>query len=451
MSTAPENSVSANVSVLSGRVAKHLLFGFLVVLAFFGGFGYWASTAPIYGAAIANGTVSTEKARRTIQHLEGGVIKDILVNDGDRVVKDQRLILLDDTRALAQVEQQSLLILSFKAELERLRQEARYITEQDLSLQLEFSNELVAGAADVQGAAEMLEFQKSHFVSRQAALSAADELSTQTILGYEVQIDALVKELDSIDRQLDLLAEEGDVLRSMRERGLERRAPTAENLIKISQTEQLKHERQGRILTLTESISEVRLEAKDTWARELEATTSDMLSVAQSLLDAQVTYAAYLDTLERTVITAPVSGTLIELSVNTEGAVVEAGDTVVEIVPTNEALTIEARIDPNDIDVVVPGLSASVVLLAYPRRNLPRLEGKLESVSADSITDSATGETYYLGRITIEQNEIARLGEDVALLPGMSVEVFLQTPARTFIDYLFEPVFRYSDRAFREA
>ncbi len=435
---------------LGRRVVPPLFVGLLTLLAFFGGFGYWAATAPIHGAAISNGVVSTEKARRTIQHLEGGVIKEILVEDGDRVEAGQPLILLDDTLALALVEQQSLLIVSLQAELERLRLETLYISKQDLSYQLEFSEELTARAKEIKGAVEMLQFQSSHFYSRQAALKAADELSHQTILNYKVQIVGLEKELLSIDRQLELLIEEGDVLQSMRERGLERRATMVENLIKRTQAEQLRHERQGQIHTLMEAIKEARLGAQDTWAKELETTTSETLSVAQNMLDAQATYSAYVDTLERTIITAPVSGTLIELSVNTQGAVVEAGETVVEIVPKDEPLMLEAWVDPNDIDVVIPGLSASVVLLAYPRRNLPRIHGTLLSISADSIVDSATGENYYLAKIEIEQDQITQLGEGISLLPGMSVEVFLQTPSRTFWEYLLEPVFRYSDRAFRE-
>lgn len=438
------------IAPLMSRLRPQLLVGLLTMAFFFGGIGYWAVTAPIHGAAISSGTVSTEKSRRTIQHLEGGVIKEILVQDGDTVTEGQHLVLLDDTRARATVEQQALLIDTFQAELERLRQEASYLMDRDLSRDLVFSEELTTRATEEQGAREILNLHQTHYNSRQASLRASQDLTQQTIRGYVVQIEGLERELESLDRQLKLLVEEGEVLQSMRSRGLERRATIAENLINQTQTEQVRHEREGKILSLKESINQSVLENEDLWASELEKTTDEILSVAQSLLDAQTTYAAYLDTLERTVITAPVSGILIELSVNTEGAVIEAGETVVEIVPNNEPLMLETRVDPNDIDVVVPGLSASIVLLAYPRRNLPKIYGTLESISADSLVDSATGESYYLARVKIEREEIERLGEDVSLVPGMSVEVFLQTPARTFIDYLFEPFLRYGDRAFRE-
>ncbi|SDJ97052.1 HlyD family type I secretion periplasmic adaptor subunit [Aliiruegeria lutimaris] len=450
MTSVAEAGPEPVITSLGRRVRPAMMVGILVVLIFFGGFGYWATVAPIYGAAIATGTVSPENSRRTIQHLEGGVIKEILVRDGDIVSVGQTLVLLDDTRARASVEQQGLLIDSLQAELERLTHESEYLVERDLRRELVFSEELQQRAATERTLAEILRLQRFHYQSRQAALRASDELLKQTIHGYEVEIEGLRLELESVNGQLALLEEEGDVLQSLRDRGLEVRRTTADNLLNRSQIEQVRVERESRISSLVESISQARLQAEDVWAGELEASTSEILSVARDLLDARTTYATYVDTLERTVIKSPIHGTLISLSVNTEGAVVGAGETIVEIVPSDEALTLEARIDRNDIDVIAPGQTAAVVLLAYPRRNLPKIYGTLTSISADSLVDSSTGESYYLAKIEIEDAQIARLGEDVALVPGMSVEVMIQMAPRTFLDYLFEPLLRYSNRAFRE-
>ncbi|NDR57031.1 HlyD family type I secretion periplasmic adaptor subunit [Aliiruegeria sabulilitoris] len=450
MTSVAEASTGPVITSLGRRVRPAITVGILVVLIFFGGFGYWAAVAPIYGAAIATGTVSPENSRRTIQHLEGGVIKKILVRDGDIVSVGQTLVLLDDTRARASVEQQGLLIDSLQAELERLTHESEYLVERDLHRELVFSDELLQRAETERTLAEILRLQSFHYKSRQAALRASDKLLKQTIHGYGVEIEGLELELESVESQLALLSEEGDILQSLRDRGLEVRQTTADNLLNRSQIEQVRVERQSRISSLVESINQARLQEEDVWAAELEATTSEILSVARDLLDARTTYATYVDTLERTVIKSPIHGTLISFSVNTEGAVVGAGETIVEIVPSDEALTLEARIDPNDIDVIAPGQTAAVVLLAYPRRNLPKIYGTLTSVSADSLVDSSTGESYYLGKIEIEDKEIARLGDDVALVPGMSVEVMIQMAPRTFVDYLFEPLLRYSNRAFRE-
>lgn len=450
MASAETLSAPLPVAPLGGRVFPSIVVGVLAVLAFFGGVGYWATIAPIAGAAIANGTVSPENSRRTIQHLEGGVIQKILVRDGDLVATGDTLVLLDDTRARAAVDTQINTIHAFQAELERLKQERDYLAARDLTRELTFSQGLTAQAAVDADAAEMLELQEAYYRSRQAALVAAEELMEQTINGYQVEISGLERELETIEAQLALLTEEGEVLQSLRDRGLEVRRTMSENLLSQTQVQQVRAERESRIGSLRESITQARLQTEDVWASELEQTTSDILVIAQELLNARTTYDTYLDTLERTIIKAPVDGTLISLSVNTEGAVIDPGETIVEIVPSDEELTLEARIDPNDIDVIAPGQRAAVVLLAYPRRNLPKIYGELVSVSADSLVDSATGETYYLAKIIIEDEEIARLGEDIALVPGMSVEVLIEVSSRTFLDYLFEPVLRYSGRAFRE-
>lgn len=432
------------------RLKPAILAGTLTALVFFGGFGYWAAVAPIYGAAIATGIVSTEYSRRTIQHLEGGVIKEILVRDGDNVSQGDTLVLLDNTRAKAAVNQQALLIHALQAELERLTRESEYLGDRDLSRGLVFSDQLNAHAGVEPGAAEILRLQRLHYHSRQAALQTANELMFQMIHGYEVEIRGLQRELVSVKEQISILTVEGDVLKSLRDRGLELRRTTAENLIRRSQVEQVRLERNSRIGDLRETITQTKLQTADVWASEMETTTNEILAVARELLDARTTYDTYLDTLSRTTISSPIEGTLISFSVNTKGAVVGPGETIVEIVPSEEALTLEVRVAPNDIDVVAPGQTAAVVLLAYPRRNLPKIYGTLTSISADSLVDSATGETYYLAKVEIEDDQIAHLGEGVALLPGMSVEVLIQMAPRTFLDYLFEPLLRYGNRAFRE-
>ena len=156
------------------------------------------------------------------------------------------------------------------------------------------------------------------------------------------------------------------------------------------------------------------------------------------------------DVLARTVIVAPVAGTVVNLQFHTAGGVIGPGNPIVDIVPSDEDLIIEARVSPVDIDVVRTGLNAEVHLTAYSQRNLPRLTGIVRTVSADRLTDEATGEPYYLARVEVAGEELERLGDDIDLLPGMPAEVMIATGDRTVIDYLMSPIEDTFRRAFRE-
>lgn len=447
--SAPSDT-GAEVRGLGRRAAMPLILAGVVLMGFFGGFGYWAATAPLAGAAVATGTVSTENSRRTVEHLEGGVIERILVRDGQVVAAGEPLVILDDTRARAQVDTQDIAILTLEAQLFRLRAERAAYAARDAGGSLVFPEGFGARVAEPEKAEDILDLERTRYDSRMAALAARVEVLEQSKVAYGVEIAGLQDEIVSIEAQLALLREDGVTLEDLAGRGLEVRRTLSENLLRTAQVEQQLAERRSRIAGQREAIQTADLQYRELWATALDEATAEIAQVTQELLNARATYDAYLDQLERTVMRAPVSGTLIELSVNTEGAVIAPGETVVEIVPSDEELRLEARISPNDIDVVTPGQVASVVLLSYPQRNLPKLHGTLESVSADSLVDSATGETYYLGIVMIEDEEIARLGEGIALVPGMPVQVMVQVSSRTFLDYVMSPLLRSADLAFRE-
>ncbi|MEP2785107.1 MAG: HlyD family type I secretion periplasmic adaptor subunit [Pseudoruegeria sp.] len=438
------------IKPLRKRLLGPAVIGLIVVSLFFGGFGTWALTAPISGAAVATGTVGPENARRTVQHLEGGVISKIFVRDGETVQKDQLLVLLDDTKARTSLASQEILVEVLQARRQRLRTELELYFEKQNHGILTFSQDLVDASQSNSTTQDVLTFERARFESRLASLRSNQELLRQSILSYEVEIIGLENELISIEAQLDLFSQEIEVMDGLRKKGLELQSRVFETLRNIAQAEQQRAERLSRIAQLRETIKSTELQEEDLWIAQIDEATSELSTIIQELITAVSTIDSYRDTLIRTEIRAPVDGTLIELSVNTEGGVLDSGATVVEIVPSEDALTLEAHISPNDIDIVAPGQSATVTLLAYPQRNLPKLHGILEYVSADSIVDSNTGESYYLGKLQLTEEELKRLGEDVKLIPGMSVQIMIQTSSRTFFDYLMSPILNSADLAFKE-
>lgn len=427
-----------------------ILVGVVTVGLFFGIFGAWAVTAPLSGAAIASGTVSPENSRRTVQHLEGGVIREIRVRDGARVEEGQVLVILDDTKARAQLESQQVIVESLQARKERLEYELRLYADKQSQGELVFSDRLIAEAADSPTTQMLMEMEKARFISRMAALRSAQGVLQQTIDGYKVEIAGLENELRAVQAQLDLQNRQNDLFQGLREKGLEVESKVIETLRAVAQSEQLKAERISRIDKLKESIKSAELQKEDAWLAKIDEVTSEIAAVQEDILTGLNSIETYRDTVERTVIKSPVKGTLIDLKINTVGAVVQSGATVVEIVPTEEALTLELKIDPQDIDVVRVGQPAQVTLVAYPQRSLPKLHSTLESVSADALTDTHSGESYYLGKMRITEDELRRLGDDIRMLPGMPVQVMIETSKRTFAQYLISPILDSADRAFRE-
>ncbi|MEL6503942.1 MAG: HlyD family type I secretion periplasmic adaptor subunit [Pseudomonadota bacterium] len=450
MSDTPNTPSNAPSKGLSSSLFMPTAVGLLTIALSFGGFGYWSVTAPIAGAAVASGTVGPENARQQIQHFDGGTIAKINVRDGDQVSKGQEILVLDDTKAKAQLESQLVLTQSLRARQQRLRKELELYAARQVEGELVFTDALQNGAAKNNATAQLLRVEKDRFNNRLEALRSSSDIYKQQIAGYREEIAGLEREIETIKVQLQLLEEENALYDNLRKKRLEVQSRVLQARRSKAQSEQLLAERESRITKLKSEIATTELKAADLWVARMDEASSELATVAQELLASQENIRAYRDTLERTIINSPVDGTLISLAVNTVGGVLAPGATAVEIVPSKDALTIDARVQPNDIDVVEPGQEASVTILAYPSRNLPKIYGTVKSVSPDSLTDSNTGETYYSAKIELTEEELKKLGENVKLVPGMTVQVMIRTSTRTFYDYVMTPVFETADRAFKE-
>lgn len=401
----------------------------IIIGLFFGVFGAWAAFAPLAGGALALGIVSPEGSRRTIQHLEGGIVQAIYVEDGERVEAGAPLLLLAQTQAQAGFALHQGRRLALLAQIARLR------AEQSGAGAIAFPKELNGEAALRTAQMDQLRTRRADQAAQREVLEARIAQLEQEISGYEAlvrsratQAGLLGKELAAVQTLLDQgLATQPRVLALQRARA-EAEGARAENVAAIARARQQISEARAQMLAL-------RTGAQSQIAAELERAQVELAGVEQQLH-------ASSDVLARTTITAPVSGRVISKRVTTIGGVVGPGQPILEIVP-EEALVIEARVAPIDIDVVREGLSAQVQLTAFSQRALPQIAGVVRSVSADALTDQATGQLYYAARVEVPPGELAkvqaRLGEAAALKPGMPAQVLIETGERTLLAYLLEP------------
>jgi HlyD family secretion protein/epimerase transport system membrane fusion protein len=417
----------------------------VAVIAFFVGVGVlWGGSAPIAGAAIAPGVVSPDGRRRTVQHLEGGIIHQILVSAGDRVSVGQPLIVLEETQALADYRRILVQRRTYAA------MQARLEAEQASAPEVTFPDWLAADSGEVE-VAEILDTQRTLFATRRAAQESRASIMRQRIAQLEEQIGGLEAQIDSENRQLALIASEVRDVQELVDRGLERRSRLLSLQRQQADIEGRIGANQAAIAQARQTIGETELQIlnleadrQDEIANELNQVRFERAGIEQDLSRTQ-------DILARTSITAPINGIVVENRFTTVGGVIRPGEPIMDIVPQEEELLIDARVSPNDIDSIQIGMTAQVILSAYSQRRLPRIDGTVRSISADRLVDEVTGQPYFLARVEVNPEELAELEGQISLTAGMPAEVYILTGERTALEYLMEPVIQSFRRAFREA
>ncbi len=418
-------------------------FGAFIAILFFGIGGIWASFAPIASAALAPGTVSPEGSRRTVQHLEGGIIEAIHVADGDYVEKGDPLITLRDTRARAERDVAADQYIGLRATEARLQ--AELLGQESF----EFPPNIRARVNDLE-IANILETQRALFTTRTASRISRTQILNQQIEQLKKETQGLDGVIRSQNVQLTLIREELVGTQELYDKGL---TPiTRLNALKRAKAELegARESSRARIARNEQSIGEIEL-------RLINLAEEDQKEINTTLEDTRARIAsienqlpAYEDVLDRTVVTAPVSGRVVELRFTSMQGVVRPGEGILDIVPDEADLLIDAQVKPSDIDTVAPGLPAQVLLTAYGQRNMPRIMGEVRTISADRIVDERSGLAYYLARVAVSREELDRIGEDVELVSGMPADVMILTGSRTFLEYLFDPIAKSFDRSFRE-
>ena len=441
-------SPGAQPAGVMAAIARPALIGAVVIGLFLALLVGWGSSAPIAGGAIAPGRISPEGSRRTVQHLEGGIIDAILVNDGDQVEVGERLILLRETQARAGFEVLRGQMTRLEAERARLRAEQAGLEEPV------FSEDLLRESRTEPEVSELLQTQRDLFRQRFELHLNRVEVLRQRTGQLDAEIAGLREQIVNQNQRLGLIGEEIADTQSLFDRGL---APRPRLLALQREQAAIREQRAANsaaIARAEQSIGETETQMLALEAQRLDEISSAMTEVQAGLAEVGERLVASEDVLNRTSIVAPIAGTVVNKRYSTEGGVIGPGQPILDIVPLDEALIISARLSPTDIDVVEPGMRAAVNLSALPQKNLPRIEGEVIRVSADALVDETTGQSYFDVRVRVPHDELQRLserlGEDLSLTPGMPADVLIVTGERTVLEYLISPLRDSLRNALRE-
>jgi HlyD family type I secretion membrane fusion protein len=419
------------------------LMGAFTIVLFFGILGGWAALAPLESAAIASGVVSVDTKRKTLQHLEGGIVKEILVGEGDRVQVGNVLIRVDETQPRAN------LALVQGRRRATLAVQARLIAERDAQAEVTFPPELIA-LRDLREIRSQMSGQLNIFHARRKSLQGQKAILEQRVAQFEAEIRGLQGQMKAQDRQIDLIRDQEAGLKKLFKKGMSGKSQLRELQRELAEVSGERSKAEAAIARARQNIAEARLNMTELKTRFLNAVLQELDDVQSELFDLTEKARAAEDVLRRTVIRAPLDGTVVSLGVHTVGGVIAPGERLLDIVPRDERLVIEARVEPKDIDVVEPGLTAQVRLTAFSQRNTLPVMGRVLTISADRLTDERSGEDYFLARVEL-LDDVGSLPNGTALYPGMHAEVMIVTEARTLLDYLFRPMAQSFNRAFRES
>jgi HlyD family type I secretion membrane fusion protein len=426
------------------RDARRLrIAGLATIAIFFGAFGTWAAIAPVSSAAVAPGVVVVQSNRKTVQHLEGGIIKEILVKEGDHVKEGQVLVRLDDTQARS-----SLQLLQGRYWAARTL-EARLIAERDGADVISFPEEL-RPVADDPIAGTMMATQVNLFNARREAMQGQIDILQQQIRQQNEQIEGLEAQQRSEQQQIVLIKEESASAEELFVKGLERKS----RLLALKRAiHNLEGSRAGHIADIArikQQIGEAELKILDLKNQRISEVLKELRDTQSELTETTERLSAARDVVARTEVRAPRDGIVVGLQVHTVGGVIPPGGSALEIVPQDEKLIIEAQVRPEDIESVHTGLRAEIRLVGSNPRDVPLLDGTVTYVSADRLSDpQGRFPPYYKANIEVDPKSLAQEGQ-INLFPGMPAEVMIVTGERTPLEYFLQPITVGIERAVRE-
>lgn len=414
--------------------------GIGVIAVFFGGLGAWAALAPLDSAAIAPGVVKVEGQRKTVQHLEGGIVDRIFVREGDSVSRGDLLIRLDDTQQQATLRLLDGRLLAAKA------LEARLAARRDGLETIDFPAELETGDAE---AARITDGQRMIFSAQNRTLATRISILEQRIAALREEIVGLQGQIAAQDRQLVLIEEEAQGLRGLFNKGLARK----ERILALERTaaeiDGGRSRNSAEIARARQAIGGARLEIDELSTTMVDEAVAELRETQKEIFDVEQRIVAIKDIISRTDIRAPLSGTVVGLRVHSARGVIAPGEPLLDIVPADKGLVVEAQVSPADIDMVHAGQPARVRLTAFNSRQVAPVRGVVRSVSADRLTDERTGVSYFLARVRVT-DDVEKALNGAALLPGMPAQVTILAERRTPLDYLTSPITRSLQRSMRE-
>ena len=416
--------------------------GLILLAATFGVALLWSALAPLASAVVASGMVKVDSSRQKIQHQEGGVIREIHVRDGDLVKSGQVLLTLDETRAGASFD-----ILQAEHDT-ALAEQARLMAERDDLPDIDWPAELEQRAEDPK-VADILRSQRSLFEARRSSLVGQVSILDRQIVSKHSEIQGLLAQQQSKEKQLQSLNVELAGFNDLLGKGMVEKTRIRNLEREIAKLDGERGEHASNIAALRSQIAEKELQKFQLSKSFREEVVADLKKSQSEGFDylERMSTAKYV--LENTEIRSPVDGTVVDLKAHTRGGVVAPGEILMEVVPSDDRLIIEARVRPEDIDRVTVGQAAGVKLHAFDRRKTPELNGNVTYVSADIIEDPKLGVAYFTTRIEVPEPEMRRLGNQ-RVHPGMLADVFVRTGERSFLGYLLDPITASFSKAWRE-
>lgn len=416
--------------------------GRAIVILGFGVLVGWASLAQLDGAAVAQGVVAVESNRKTVQHLEGGIVREILVRDGDVVAEGQVLLRLDPTRVDAQSE-------TFRNQLAALvAQETRLLVERDVGSQLSFPPEVLQRSADATVAAVIAD-QKRVFEVRRSALQRNLDVA-------DAQIEQIRKE--SEQNASDLITARATYQNVVGEL-MPLRELQQQRLVSVSRVMPLEREK----LRLEGVIANSELQAKKLQERLVEAelrrsqvlsdyrqdASTQLLDVRRQLSDVRQQLVVAEDAQRRFELKAPIAGTVQQMRIFTVGGVIRPGDPVLDLVPATDVLVIQAKISPLDVDRVTPGMRAEIRFPSFRYFGADIISGSLRSVSRDRLIETDSRDPYFAAEVTVDRASIPRVFAD-RLMAGIPADVIVPTEPRSVLEYLLKPILERFNKSMRE-
>jgi epimerase transport system membrane fusion protein len=426
---------------VSDSAAGPIRRGLANIVVFFGVFGGWAAMSPLDGAIVGEGVVTVDGNRKSVEHLEGGIVKEIRVKEGDHVDVGDILVVLDDSRLKSQAD-----ILAQQLVVARAT-EARLVAELDDRPSVAFPSELLQAPEDYVKRA--VASQEAEFDARRTALLGSQQVLEHKIADLREQIAGKRARQTATEAQLASIKGEEESLRGLLDQGLTTRArmldlernaqslqaDISDNLAAIASAEQNIAETQQQI---TQLVNDRRAQI----ASDLNDTQAKLLDLGPQLEAARASLA-------RTVVRSPYAGRVVGLKVFSTGAVVAPGGTILDIVPDRTDLVVDTRIRVEDISDVAVGAPTEIHFTTYRRLYVPMLRGRVATVSADRLTDERTGAAYYMAQVVVNAADLAHT-RDVTLYPGMPAQVMVTTRKRSALEYMVGPLFAAFDNAFRQ-
>jgi len=429
-------------NTLRQSIRGNWIFGLLIIAVCFGGLGTWAAMAPLSSAAIATGQISPDGSQRTVQHLEGGIVSELNAKEGELVSKGMLLIVLDKAQAEANYQSKNRNLQRLKVVRDRLFAQQ----SEDPSFSVVIDNDLSSD----QTFAQFVKNEVTTFYLKRKLEKENFEIFDRQEKQVVSEISSLHSQAQGLKDQLVFINQELQAKQTLERKGLIKKPELFAVQRKQAELSSKESSIGSTIARANQKIEEIQISKIAMRTEILQETGAELSKINAEIAQAEEAINATTDILIRTRILSPIDGRILKLNYKTIGGVVRPGEPILTIVPVNEELIVDAKLSPTDIDNVTVGMVAKIQLSAFLARHMVPINGEVIQVGADVVIDPDTREKYFSLRVRIDADELNSSSIEIELLPGMPVEVFVQTGVHTPFRYIADPIIRSFNRAFRE-